>query len=258
MFNNSFDNQGAPRRDMDIIGRVGKIRKISQDPSEMLEITHSLLTSGQVYVLGGNQPLMWGLIHNTEPDGKGDWMGRQEADGCGGILFYEDQILRFVGAATAAKGVVPVMTQQFAIDLLTPYTSVARSGCAGEFLTATAAPAAVALTTATQATVTSVTLTAGDWDVDGVVNYTPGATTSITIIGQGANTVAATLGAQDTYLQDANAANVPGANIITKTIQTLRITVASGATQLVYLVARATFSVSTLTAGGTINARRWR
>lgn len=132
----------------------------------------------------------------------------------------------------------------------------AAAGDVGELLTATAAPAAVALTTATQANVTSVSLTAGDWEVSGEVNYTPAGTTSITVIGQGVSTTSATLGAQDTYSQDAFAANVPGAIVITKIAPTIRISLA--ATTTVYLVARATFTVAALSAGGTIRARRVR
>jgi hypothetical protein len=124
----------------------------------------------------------------------------------------------------------------------------------GEILTATAAPAAVSLTTATAATVISVALTAGVWDVTGVVNYTPDTTTSISVTGQGINSVTNTLGAQDSYAQDANAAEVPGAIVITKIAPVVRVNISVGATY--YLVARATFTISTLTAGGTIRAER--
>lgn len=128
------------------------------------------------------------------------------------------------------------------------------AGCIGEILTATAAPAAVSLTTNTSADVTSVSLTAGVWDVTGVINFTPAGTTSITQIGGGVNTTSATLGAQDSYARDVYAAMVPGANVISKAVPTVRINIAE--TTTVYLVARATFTVSTLTAGGTIRATR--
>lgn len=186
-----------------------------------------------------------------------DSISKNEADLCSLTALCEDNTWRYFSAVTGARGTPPVWTQVFAIDLSVPYTSVPKSGCVGEILTATAAPAAVALTTATAATVTSVALTAGDWEVSGVVNYTPAGTTSITILGRGANTTAATLGAQDTYAQFANAATVPGAVVITEMIPNQKFSF-SAASTTVYLIARATFTVSTLTAGGTIRARRIR
>lgn len=132
----------------------------------------------------------------------------------------------------------------------------AQAGSVGELLTATAAPAAVALTTTVAANATSVSLTAGDWDVSGCVNYTPGATTSISALAQGASSTTATLPAQDSYAQLALAAEVPGAVVITQPIPTQRFSLSG--TTTVFLVARATFTVSTLSAGGTIRARRIR
>ena len=73
----------------------------------------------------------------------------------------------------------------------------AATGNVGEFVTATVAVgAAVALTTATTANVTSISLTAGDWDVSGQVNFTPGATTSITVLQCGVSLTTATLAGQ--------------------------------------------------------------
>lgn len=132
----------------------------------------------------------------------------------------------------------------------------AQAGAIGELITATAAPAAVSLTTATPANIVSVSLTAGDWDVEGVVNYTPGASTSITQLSQGVSVTSATLGVQDSYAQQSQAANVPGANIIASSSPEVRLSLA--VTTTVYLVAKATFTVSTLTGGGTIRARRMR
>lgn len=132
----------------------------------------------------------------------------------------------------------------------------AAAGVIGELVTATAALAAVSLTTAVAVNITSISLTAGDWDVTGAINFTPAATTSITILGGGASTTTGTLGAQDTFFQDATAAQIPTAVVSTKVIPTQRISIAG--TTTVFLVARATFTASTLTGGGTIRARRIR
>jgi hypothetical protein len=117
-----------------------------------------------------------------------------------------------------------------------------------------ASGAAVSLTTATPANIASISLTAGDWDVTGVVDYTPGTITSITILQQGIGLASATFGPQDTYSMETNAAEIPGANQIANPTPVVRVNVT--ATTTVYLVASATFTASTLAAYGTIRARR--
>lgn len=130
-------------------------------------------------------------------------------------------------------------------------------GCVGEVLTATVAPAAVALTTGVSANVTSVSLTAGDWDCTGTVNYTYGATTSVTNLTGGVSATSATLPTQDSRFDQETAAQVPtggavGAYPVPVTRQSL------AATTTAFLVTSATFTVSTLSAGGTIRCRRMR
>lgn len=132
------------------------------------------------------------------------------------------------------------------------------SGIVGQVVQSTlAVGSAVSLTTATAATVTSISLPAGEWYVNGQVDYRAAATTSITILTQGISTTAATLGAQDTFSRNVSTAFVPTAsNDVGLPIrgQALSLT----ATTTVYLVANATFTVNTLTAYGTIQARRVR
>ena len=134
----------------------------------------------------------------------------------------------------------------------------AGSGIVGQVVQSTLAVAsAVSLTTATAATVTSISLPAGEWYVNGQVDYRAAATTSITILTQGISTTAATLGAQDTFSRNVSTAFVPTAsNDVGLPIrgQALSLT----ATTTVYLVANATFTLNTLTAYGTIQARRVR
>jgi hypothetical protein len=134
----------------------------------------------------------------------------------------------------------------------------AGSGVVGQVIQSTiAVGSAVSLTTGTSATVTSISLPAGEWYVNGQVDYTAAATTSITILTQGISTTAATLGAQDTFSRSVSGAVIPTAsNDIGLPIrgQLLSLT----ATTTVYLVANATFTLSTLSAYGTIEARRIR
>lgn len=133
----------------------------------------------------------------------------------------------------------------------------AAAGYIGEAITASAAAGTVSLTTATTANITSISLTAGDWDVTGGVVFTTAATTSVTQAIAGVSTTTATLGADGTYSRNTIAAFVPGAvEWIDQVAPTVRISVA--ATTTVYLVAQSTFTVSTQTAGGYITARRVR
>jgi hypothetical protein len=113
---------------------------------------------------------------------------------------------------------------------------------------------AVSLTTATSANVVSMMVPAGDWDISGEVDYILGAATA-TLFKSGTNTTSGTLGGQDSY------ASVP---LITTLVSSTYTQVAPSTrytfTQptVVYMVGNATFSAGTVTAYGTIRARKWK
>lgn len=140
----------------------------------------------------------------------------------------------------------------------------AASGFVGqELLTNLPTASAVSLTTGTAATVITQSVTAGDYELDGCVVFKPGATTSITVwaaaISATTNAVPAIIGqpaANEVLIQKAAAAFVPGANDICIPIPNMRISLAS--TTNVFLVAKSTFTVSTLAAYGSIRLRRIR
>jgi hypothetical protein len=134
----------------------------------------------------------------------------------------------------------------------------ASAGSVGEYVSSSIATgSSVSLSTGTGATVTSISLTAGDWDVSGDVAFTFGATTSYTFIGGGVSTTAATLGGVDNNFQFVTAASVPTNAIdMVKPTPTVRISISG--TTTVYLIAQSNFSVSTLKAYGSIRARRIR
>ena len=132
----------------------------------------------------------------------------------------------------------------------------AQSGSWGEFVSATAATPGTSLTSASAVNATSKSLTAGDWDVSGVCDFTPAATTSLTQKKCGINTSSGTFGGQDTYIQESYAAMVTGANLSNVNSPVSRINISSGGTA--YLVCQSTFSVSTMSCAGTIRARRVR
>lgn len=128
----------------------------------------------------------------------------------------------------------------------------ANTGSVGEYLSNSATGAS--LTTATPANVTTLTLTAGDWDVSGVITFVPAGTTTATTYQASTNTTSATLGAlgSTTLLQSSFAAGLNQTLIA----PTNRVSVAG--TTTVYLVAQASFATSTMTANGFIRARRVR
>jgi hypothetical protein len=129
------------------------------------------------------------------------------------------------------------------------------AGNIGEYISSTiASGSAVALSTTVTANVTSISLTAGDWDVTGVVDYVMTSAT-VTNFQHGSSATSATLGAQDTYLQKEVAFTGSSATYA-DIAPTTRISIAS--TTTVYLVSQATFSGGSVAAYGTIRARRVR
>lgn len=115
-----------------------------------------------------------------------------------------------------------------------------------------ASGSAVSLTTATPATVTSLSLAAGEWDVTGVIDYVLTGATA-TAFKSGSNTVAATFGSQDTFV------NIPLATTTLSdtfghVLPTTRFVLSLAST--IYLVAQATFSAGTVAAYGTLRARK--
>lgn len=112
----------------------------------------------------------------------------------------------------------------------------------------------VSLTSTVAANVTSISLTSGDWDVEGICNFTNGAAT-LTATACGFNSTSATIptdgseaysGVVTTVLSTLNSATPP------------RKRFSLAGTTTIFLVARTTFSAGTSAAFGTINARRPR
>ena len=138
------------------------------------------------------------------------------------------------------------------------------TGRPGEFITSSVpVGSAVALTTATAANVTSISLTAGDWDVSGLVDHNIAATTSVTQLNASISLTSATLAPQiggsglgtDATCTLSYSAMAPAAGI-GQAIPPVRLSLA--ATTTVYLVAQDNFTLSTISAYGTIRARRMR
>jgi len=131
----------------------------------------------------------------------------------------------------------------------------AATGYVGEYVqAAVAGGSAVSLVATVAKTVTSITLTAGDWDVDGVVNFNFAANTSVESLFGASSLVANSI---DAYAFSHRCGPfVPGAVAMGYTIPTRRFSLAT--TTAVYLVASGGFTVGTCAAWGLIRARRVR
>ena len=140
----------------------------------------------------------------------------------------------------------------------TDTNDAAAAGYIGEYVEGTlASGSATSLTTNTYKTVTSISLTAGDWDVTAHAGFSAGATTvvaaeavSISLVD---NTVDATLGQ---FTQEVYGSSFVPVLFTYTDVGPTRLSL--NATTTVYMVVRGDFSVSTLAGFGIIHARRVR
>ncbi len=134
----------------------------------------------------------------------------------------------------------------------------ATAGNIGEFVQSeVVAGSAISLTSGTPANITSISLTAGDWDVWGDIAYAPAGSTTFTSITAAINTTSATL----PTLPAGGSYSLLNLNFTTGVGQVLtagkrRLSLSS--TTTVYLISASTFSVSTMQSYGGIYARRVR
>jgi len=137
--------------------------------------------------------------------------------------------------------------------------SNAAAGSVGEFVSAlVAVGSAVSLTTATAKNVASISLTAGDWDVEGNVNFTGGSATTAAggLFSTGISTSTGALPTDGSEVPVAVPPVTTTSFLANGTLPRKRISISS--TTTVYLVAEATFSAGTVGAYGAITARRER
>jgi hypothetical protein len=127
----------------------------------------------------------------------------------------------------------------------------AAAGSVGEFVSSVVPAGPVALTSATTANITSISLTAGDWDVYGDVVYSP-SIGPITVTNQGSSDTSVTFGPVSTFSSET------GSNLgfPSTPIPYRRFSLAS--TTTIYLVVNVTYSAGTLAGYGSIFARRAR
>jgi hypothetical protein len=132
----------------------------------------------------------------------------------------------------------------------------AAAGFVGEFQTATlGAGSATPMTTITPKTITSISLTAGDWDLTGFVTYVQAGGTTMTACLSSISEVDNTRDIANEGILSFGAGITGGANPTGFTPVVRKLL---SATTTIYLVGRADFSVSTCSGWGTIRARRVR
>lgn len=129
----------------------------------------------------------------------------------------------------------------------------ANAGSVGEVLTNNTS--ATSMTNNTAANCTSVSLTAGDWDVQGELTAVPAGTTTVQAIEAGITTTSATFPGS---FGSAQVFVLPFTTGSTQIISTPVVRESLSATTTVYLVGLTSFGVSTMTCNGFIRARRVR
>jgi hypothetical protein len=114
---------------------------------------------------------------------------------------------------------------------------------------------AVALVTTVAKTINSILLPIGDWDVDALTYFLPAGTTSVTRYAASISATTNTLDLTPGRFTDITIpATVSGGNTFTSSIPSYRIRQFSSST--LFLVAQATFTVSTMSAYSILRARR--
>ncbi len=152
-----------------------------------------------------------------------------------------------VGGVTISKGQYPGTTTNDA----------ATAGNEGEYIESVVlSGSATSLATGTAKTITSISLPAGDWDVNGTIYYVIAASTTITLLYAA---MSGTTNTQDSvpgkFAQQIFASFAPSSTM-SLTLPPYRLSLAGTTSQ--FLVAQATFATSTMTAYGIIRARRVR
>ena len=179
-----------------------------------------------------------------------------------GILVTSAGGIPSIGNTVGAGLTMPSITFNTTTGVVgTTTNDSAAAGSVGQLISSLIPEAsAVSVTNNTRRDITSITLTAGDWDVWGNVAFDSGTATNLVLLYGWMNTASATF--PDTSFfstqQFGSSGLVTTAATFGFVIPSQRITVANSTTTTIYLSVFATFSVSTLVGYGNIYARRRR
>ncbi|RQU47830.1 hypothetical protein DF147_09355 [Burkholderia cenocepacia] len=162
-----------------------------------------------------------------------------------------------IGSTTAGSGRFTTLQATAAITPAYPVGIVGNTsgsnvsaGAVGEPNTSSSAPAS--LTSGTTMNVTSVSLSAGDWDVTGTYTVNPAGTTVVTSMYAGLSTISGALGPAGTMTVLQFTAPAGAQQILT--LPTVQVNASASTT--VYCVTNTTFNTSTATGQCRVFARR--
>ena len=163
-------------------------------------------------------------------------------------------------AVSGANGDITSLTNTTGIPLHGTNTNDdASAGYVGEYISSSiSSGSAVSLTTATPANITSISLTAGDWDVMGLVCFTGNAATTVSAKNGWISSTSATVPTppnSGSFWSDQLPLGA-GNTVWRMSVGNIRFSLSG--TTTVYLSCQATFAVNTYSAFGFIGARRVR
>lgn len=166
----------------------------------------------------------------------------------------------YVNSFKARTGVVVPVQGDYPTSLIpgTATNDNATAGNIGEYAEAVIPLATpTALTSSVAVSLTSFSLTAGDWDISSIGYFSPTGTTAVQFLTVGwsltNNTLDTTPGR---FNQNGYSSLVTGGPYMAAPLPAGRLSIA--ATTTVYMIVQAFFTVSTLTGWGIIDARRVR
>ena len=152
-------------------------------------------------------------------------------------------------------GSIPGNQNIYTIPGTTDGTSAGAGNIGEIFLASIPGGSPVGLTSGVPANVTSIALTAGDWEVSGIVNLKYTSATQSADGQAGLNVLSATLPGDNVRGFD-NTRHTATTSNVSLTFPLFNFN--SATSQTTYLVAQASFSAGTCAAFGTIQARRVR
>lgn len=213
------------------------------------------ITLGSNFTLSGSSPLIISVTASSSVvmPASGTLLTRADV----GTIASQNASNVTITGGTVSVGAIFISGNNVVGNL--PGTSTndnANAGNVGEIITSTVTSgAALSLSNATAKTIASILLTAGDWDVTGVVDYVAsGATTSD--FKSGSSNTNNTFGSQDSFVNLPLIATTLS-DTIGHPIPLFRYSISTGNVST-YLIGQANFSLGSATAYGTIRARRVR
>lgn len=171
-----------------------------------------------------------------------------------------NQFVRSIAVTTGVGTCASIVTADFTTTrgqyLGTNTNDNATAGNIGEYVESVIAfGSEVAITSSTAKNLTSIPLTAGDWDVRCAITYTPAGGTITTATQASASLTTDTRDATASRLS-AGAVGPAGTVSIGASVNSVRFSLASSSTM--YCVGFSVFSVSTMGMAGSLSARRMR